>query len=194
MKFLIMIVLLLGSQVSMASDIEEPQWELLETLGDVEIRQYAPTVQAVTKLGSSARTSAGFKRLAGYIFGGNDKSQKIAMTAPVQESLADETPVMSFTMPAEYAIDDLPAPDDGRVEIVTVPARTVAAVSFSGWATGSKVDRMQRKLLETLEQRGIRPIGVPALNQYNPPWTAPFLRRNEVVVDVSWGDEVAAGF
>jgi hypothetical protein len=116
------------------------------------------------------------------------------MTAPVQETLADGSPMMAFTMPAEYAIDDLPAPDDDRVEIVTVPARTVAALRFSGWATGSKVERMQRTLLATLEQRGIRTIGVPALNQYNPPWTAPFLRRNEVVVDVSWGDEVAAGF
>lgn len=194
MKYLTVVLLLLVSRLSMASDIEEPQWELLVTLEQVEIRQYAPTVQAVTEISSSARTSAGFKRLAGYIFGGNERSQKIAMTAPVQETLADGSPMMSFTMPAEYAIDDLPVPDDDRVEIVTVPARTVAALRFSGWATGSKVERMQRILLATLEQRGIRTIGVPALNQYNPPWTAPFLRRNEVVVDVSWGEEVAAGF
>jgi hypothetical protein len=190
-KCLILLVTLLMVSTAMAGDIEEPEWELMETLGKVEIRHYAPSIQATTVIDSSAHTTAGFRRLAGYIFGGNERSQSIAMTAPVQETLAGGKPVMAFTMPSEYALDELPMPDDERIQIVTVPARTVAVVRFSGWATGPKVARMQQKLLDTLELHGIRSVGAPALNQYNPPWTAPFLRRNEVVVDVKWGGHLA---
>lgn len=192
MKRLLWLSLLLLSPVLMAADIEEPKWELLEKLDQVELRLYAPSIQAVTQLRSSAGTSSGFRVLAGYIFGGNERSQSIAMTAPVQETLEQAQPVMAFTLPAEYSMEELPLPDDQRVSLVEVPERTVAAVRFSGWATGGKVARMQRKLLETLDKYGIEAVGVPVLNQYNPPWTAPFLRRNEVSVEVASAELVAA--
>lgn len=177
----------------MAGNIEELQWELLDTLGAVEIRSYPPSIQAVTELPGSNASTTGFKRLAGYIFGENEGGQAIAMTAPVQETLGVERPVMAFTMPAEYALEDLPSPRDASVAIVEVPGRTVASVSFSGWATGSKVRRMQEQLVTTLEESGIRIIGVPVLNQYNPPWTLPFMRRNEVSVEIAYpeADSVA---
>ena len=192
MNRLLCIVLLLMSPVLMAGDIEEPRWELIEELDQVELRLYAPSIQAVTELGSSAGTSSGFRLLAGYIFGGNERAQSIAMTAPVQETLEKTRPVMAFTLPAEYSMEELPAPNDQRVSLVEVPQRTVASVRFSGWATGGKVARMQRKLLATLEAHGIEPVGTPVLNQYNPPWTAPFLRRNEVSVEVVFGGDLAA--
>lgn len=192
MKKILFALTLIVSQSAMASDIEEPQWQLVETLEQVEVRHYAPSIQAVTEIDSSAKTSSGFRRLAGYIFGGNERSQTIAMTAPVQESLMDDRPLMAFTMPSEYDLEQLPAPADSRVTIVPVPARTVAAIRFSGWATGSKVAKMQKRLLATLEDHGVEVVGEPVLNQYNPPWTAPFLRRNEVTVEVTWRDEVAA--
>ena len=192
MKRLLAMLTLVLSPAVMAADIEEPQWELIEKLDTVELRLYQPSIQAVTELRSSAGTSAGFRRLAGYIFGGNEQAQSIAMTAPVQETLEKGSPVMAFTLPAEYALDDLPAPNDERVSIVEVPERTVAAVRFSGWATGFKVARMQKKLLATLRSHGIQAVGTPVLNQYNPPWTAPFLRRNEVSVEISMAVEVAA--
>ena len=192
MKRLLCVLILLLSPVVMATEIEEPSWELIEKLDQVELRRYAPSIQAVTELDSSAGTSAGFRRLAGYIFGGNESGQSIAMTAPVQETLGQQRPVMAFTLPAEYSLEELPAPDDERVSLVTVPERTVAVVRFSGWATGGKVARMQRELLATLEQHGIEPVGVPVLNQYNPPWTVPFLRRNEVSVEVVPVADVAA--
>jgi hypothetical protein len=169
----------------MSADIEEPKWELIDKLDAVELRLYEPSIQAVTELRSSASTSEGFRRLAGYIFGGNDQAQSIAMTAPVQETLEEDRPVMAFTLPAEYELGDLPAPNDASVIIVEVPERTVAAVRFSGWATAGKVKRMRRELLETLHSHDIQPIGTPVLNQYNPPWTVPFLRRNEISVEVS---------
>ena len=178
------IPLLLVSVNTVASSIEEPAWELLEQIGPVELRRYQPNIQARTPLSSSGETSKGFGRLAGYIFGDNDSGEKIAMTAPVGETLTPDGPTMSFTMPAAYAMEDLPAPDDPSVTLHEVPERTLAAVRFSGWATGGKVKRHTRQLLDTLEAEGIAVAGDPGLNQYNPPWTLPHKRRNEIVVEV----------
>ncbi len=66
-----------------------------------------------------------------------------------------------------------------------MPERTVAVIAFSGWATGGKVERFSRELLSTLEENGIEVTGTPGLNQYNPPWTPPFMRRNEIAVEVA---------
>ena len=191
MKRLVALLTLVLSPAAMAADTEQPQWELIGKLDSVELRLYQPSIQAVTQLRSSASTSAGFRRLAGYIFGGNEQGHSIAMTAPVQETLEKDRPVMAFTLPAEYALDELPAPNDARVSLVEVPERTMAVVRFSGWATGPKVARMQRKLLETLSHHGIQPDSVRVLNQYNPPWTVPFLRSNEVSVVISPALELA---
>lgn len=169
----------------MASDIEEPKYEVLRSLGDVEIRYYEPTIQAQTVLQSDSETSGGFRRLAGFIFGGNDREQEIAMTAPVQETLEQESPVMAFTMPSRYSMSDLPQPDDRSVKLIEVPARTVAVIQFSGWATASRVETRKEHLLSTLAEHNIETLGKPFLNQYNPPWTLPFLRRNEVAVELS---------
>ena len=168
----------------MTQAIEEPQYQLVERLGGVEIRHYQPTVQAVTELASNNETSRGFRRLAGFIFGGNEKQQSIAMTAPVQETLGESRPQMAFTLPAGYSLDDVPGPDDARVEIRDVPARTLAVVSFSGWATEGKIKRMTEKLSASLAEYGIDSVGPALLHQYNPPWTPPFMRRNEVAVEV----------
>ena len=177
----------------MADEIEEPQWQLLDTLETVEIRQYSPSIQAVTQLDSGGDSSQGFRRLAGYIFGGNERSESIAMTAPVQETLEPGNTMMAFTLPAEYAFEDLPAPDNDSVTLVQVPGRVVAAIRFSGWATGGKVARMQEELLAVLKRYGVATVGVPSLNQYNPPWTLPFLRRNEVSVAIQWTRELSGG-
>ncbi len=181
--YLAVLALLLWNN-AMAADIEEPQWTLVDTVDEVELREYAPTVRAVTQLDHAGQTSSGFQRLAGFIFGGNDTGQKIAMTAPVEETLHTDAPVMAFTMPAEYAMEDLPNPEDNSVTLQAMPGRTMAAIRFSGWATNGKVDRKTEELIQTLAQHGITTIGDPSLNQYNPPWTPPFLRRNEIMVQV----------
>ena len=190
MTYLLLLLALLASPLAMATDTEEPRWELLTTLDSVEVRHYEQSIQAITPLNSSG-TSSGFRRLAGYIFGGNERSQSIAMTAPVQETLGKDSPVMTFTMPAEYAMEDLPEPDDSNITLLPVPARTVAAIRFSGFATDRKTAQKRAELMAMLEQHQIAPLGVPTLNQYNPPWTLPFLRRNEVAVEVKWDDKLA---
>ncbi len=106
-----LLALTLGN-TAMASDIEEPSWTLVDTVENVELREYEPSIQAVTQLEHSGQTSAGFQRLAGFIFGGNETGEKIAMTAPVEETLEEGQPVMAFTLPSEYELNDLPAPVD----------------------------------------------------------------------------------
>lgn len=185
MTRLIFLALMLLPVTAVADTVEEPAWELIDTLGEVELRRYAPSIQARTVLEDSGETSNGFRRLAGYIFGDNASGQKIAMTAPVGETLGGDNPVMNFTMPSAYSMDDLPEPKDGSVTLHAVPEHTVATIRFSGWATSGKVDRYTREMMSTLETHGITTSGSPTLNQYNPPWTPPFLRRNEISVAVT---------
>jgi hypothetical protein len=185
-KQLFFMLLLLPGVTVMANNIEEPDYELLDTFGNVELRLYSPSIQATTVLRSSSQTSTGFRRLAGYIFGGNDTGQSIAMTAPVRETLTAGESVMSFTMPSAYSMESLPSPDSENVVLRQAPERLVASLPFGGWATSSKVKRETARLLETLELQGATVVSAPALNQYNPPWTLPFLRRNEVEVEVTF--------
>lgn len=164
--------------------IEEPAYtvERAWESEQIEIRRYAPRVMAVTTM--QGNDDDGFRVLAGYIFGGNATEQKIAMTAPVQQSMAGEAE-MAFMMPAEYALEDLPTPDDERVGFEEAPAYTAAVIQFSGWASADKADEHWQRLRQFLIAEEIDIEGKPTLNQYNPPWTLPFLRRNEIIVPVA---------
>ena len=164
--------------------IEEPAYtvERAWESEQIEIRRYAPRVMAVTTM--QGNDDDGFRVLAGYIFGGNSTEQQIAMTAPVQQSMAGEAE-MAFIMPAEYALEDLPTPDDERVAFEEAPAYTAAVIRFSGWASADKADEHWQRLRQFLIAERIDITGEPTLNQYNPPWTLPFLRRNEIIVPVA---------
>ena len=165
--------------------IEEPVYQVEKAweAEQIEIRAYAPRVMAVT--GMAEDSDGGFRVLAGYIFGGNAEEQKIAMTAPVQQSMAGEKE-MAFMMPAEYALEDLPKPEDQRVSFREAPAYTAAVIQFSGWASADKADENWQQLRRFLIAEGIDITGEPTLNQYNPPWTLPFMRRNEIIVPVAF--------
>ena len=163
--------------------IEEPVYQVEKAweAEQIEIRAYAPRIMAVT--GMNEDSDSGFRVLAGYIFGGNAEEQKIAMTAPVQQTMAGEKE-MAFMMPAEYALKDLPQPEDQRVSFREAPAYTAAVIQFSGWASAEKADENWQQLRRFLIKEGIEIVGAPTLNQYDPPWTLPFLRRNEIIVPV----------
>ncbi|MDA0651043.1 MAG: heme-binding protein [Proteobacteria bacterium] len=167
-----------------AQAIEEPAYSIQRAweAEQIEIRSYAPRIMAVTAMDNG--NDDGFRVLAGYIFGGNAEEQKIAMTAPVQQTM-NGSEEMAFMMPAEYALTDLPDPDDERVAFREAPAYTAAVIRFSGWATSEKADANWQKLRSFLIAEGIDIAGDPTLNQYNPPWTLPFMRRNEIIVPVT---------
>ena len=179
------ISLLASVMATQANAIEEPVYQVEKSweAEQIEIRAYAPRVMAVTDMAEDS--DGGFKVLAGYIFGGNAQEEKIAMTAPVQQSMAGEKE-MAFMMPAEYALKDLPEPEDQRVSFREAPAYTAAVIQFSGWASAEKADENWQQLRRFLIAEGIDITGEPTLNQYNPPWTLPFMRRNEIIVPVAF--------
>ena len=179
------ISLVTSVMTTQAIAIEEPVYQVEKAweAEQIEIRAYAPRIMAVT--GMNEDSDSGFRVLAGYIFGGNAEEQKIAMTAPVQQTMAGEKE-MAFMMPAEYALKDLPQPEDQRVSFREAPAYTAAVIQFSGWASAEKADENWQQLQRFLIAEGIDITGEPTLNQYNPPWTLPFMRRNEVIVPVAF--------
>ncbi len=193
------------SVVGIRSGTPEPKYRVIGTVGAVQIRQYAPRIAAETTVHGSVyhARSQGFRRLAGYIFGGNRTRAKIAMTAPVaqasdapSEKIAMTAPVdqsqsgpdawtIRFYMPAGYTMETLPVPNDPKVHLVTVPAEDYAALRFSGVPNQTSVAREQARLLAALKSSAWTPAGEPAAWFYDPPWTLPFLRRNEAVVKVT---------
>ena len=179
------ISLVTSVMTAQAIAIEEPVYQVEKAweAEQIEIRAYAPRIMAVT--GMNEDSDSGFRVLAGYIFGGNAEEQKIAMTAPVQQTMAGEKE-MAFMMPAEYAFKDLPQPEDQRVSFREAPAYTAAVIQFSGWASAEKADENWQQLQRFLIAEGIDITGEPTLNQYNPPWTLPFMRRNEIIVPVAF--------
>ena len=186
----------------MAQQIEEPSYDVVTAANGIELRRYAPTIRAVTVVDHTHHDRAmseGFRRLAGYIFGGNTQQQAIAMTSPVTTQptsvkIAMTAPVttqaaatgmrVTFTMPASFTLATLPTPNDRAVVLEAVDVRLVAVRRFSGFAGDAAVEREQQALLNGLAALGVRSIGAVELARYDPPWTLPFLRRNEVAVEV----------
>jgi len=182
---------------------EEPHFLRQPLTESVELRRYGPRIAAETTVtADEARArQIGFRRLAGYIFGGNHRGEEIAMTAPVAQQpraggdrIAMTAPVaqtrgddgwrIRFFMPSRWTMETLPAPDDDEVTLVTVPAETVAVLRFSGDRGPRAVTARTDELLATLADRGIEVVGDPVAWFYDPPWTLPFLRRNEIAVPV----------
>lgn len=166
--------------------IEEPEYEVLSEVGDVEFRRYAPYIVAEVTVSGDAADRRAFRLLAGYIFGKNDAGEKMAMTAPV-ETRGDEH---AFVMERKYSIETLPRPEDDRVQLRTRPARTVAVRQFSGGWSDRNINRHREALLDDLALLGVEITGEPELARYNSPFTPWFLRRNEIIVPV---DRVSAG-
>jgi len=181
----LVISLVTSLMTTQAIAIEEPVYQVEKAweTEQIEIRAYAPRVMAVTEMAEDS--NGGFRVLAGYIFGGNAEEQEIAMTAPVQQSMEGDRE-MAFMMPAEYALEDLPEPEDQRVSFREAAAYTAAVIQFSGRASSEKADENWQQLRRFLIAEGIDITGEPTLNQYNPPWTLPFMRRNEIIVPVAF--------
>jgi len=181
---------------------EEPAFAVALRESEFEVRDYPALVAAeVSATGSRDEASrAGFRLLAGYIFGGNTRRQSIAMTTPVVQqrgggqSIAMTAPVIQsgkaggwsvrFVMPRTYALETLPTPNDSRVHLVSVPASRFAVVRFSGLAKPDEVERRIGKLRAFMERQHLRAAGPVSLARYNPPWTPWFMRRNEVWIPV----------
>lgn len=189
------------SVVGVRSGTEEPRFETLGTRNGIEIRRYAPRLAAETEIAADeqASRSEGFSRLAGYIFGGNQGEARIAMTAPVAQQptrIAMTAPVAQAPTDAGYrirfflpaALRAPPVPNDARVRVVEVPAETMAVLRFSGSTAPQAVADAQARLRAALRDTEWVADGMAVAWFYDPPWTIPALRRNEVAIPVSRGD------
>jgi len=184
----VLAVLFAISQVwaqSQVSGIEEYPYTILKDMGDVEIRRYeqANFIYATMDASSYEQNSGrGFGILAGYIFGGNERQQKIAMTSPVEMEM-DEKITMKFLIPSQYKMEDMPKPDDVQVQFKTEAERTMAAITFGGFADDAKIEHHKEKLLDRLAEEGIAHTGQWSFMGYDPPFKL-YNRRNEVVVEL----------
>jgi hypothetical protein len=177
-----------------AMAIEEPRFQTLTEDGDFSLRRYAPMIIAETEVpGSLDRASStGFRRIAGYIFGDNraapdtpaapHAAEKIAMTAPVTTVPAGTGWRVNFVMPAEYTMSTLPRPNDASVRLKELPAGSMAVIRFSGLVDVDKIAAKTALLREWMAKRHLEAAGEARLARYNPPWTLPFLRRNEILI------------
>ena len=194
----------LGANLTMA--IEEPKFETVLKEEAFEIRRYPPLVVATTLVPGDmdAASNRGFRTIADYIFGNNvatpaGASAKIAMTAPV--TLSPLTPVtpaagsptsdmtaeqwqVEFVMPGQYRLDTLPRPKNEAVTLRELPARTTAVLSYSWLNSEAKVQQKIEELRVWMKARQLEPLGAPRLARYDPPWTPPMWRRNEIQIDI----------
>jgi hypothetical protein len=169
--------------------IETPEYKIISKHEGFEVRRYSDMVIATTKVQADYKnsTSSGFRRIASYIFGGNDKEMKIAMTAPVIADCPSEglkSYNISFVMPKEHSMKDLPKANISEVSIQKESLGEVAVLSFGGWASESRSTGYQKKLSELLTKNKIEKKGGFMIAQYNSPWTLPPFRKNEVMVRI----------
>jgi hypothetical protein len=188
------------------SRVEQAHYAVVKKMSGYEIREYpARVVAQATVPGSYADAlSAGFRIVAGYIFGGNIKKESMAMTAPVvaqqggktSERTAMTAPVVaaaegdsltiSFGMPRSYTLETLPKPNDPRVKIVMIPAKTYAVMRFSWVRSDARIKSTQDKLLSALARDKVAAQGSTAYAGYNAPWTPPWMIRNEILAEIEW--------
>ncbi|MFM7847979.1 MAG: SOUL family heme-binding protein [Rubrivivax sp.] len=189
--------LLLAATAMTSHAIEEPDFQVVQRLDAVEIRQYAPYVVAEVTVSGPADSAGNraFPLLAGYIFGKNKGERKMAMTAPVTQTPAPvkmamtapvtQAPVaegylVQFVLPKGVTLETAPEPLDSRVKIREVPAQRVAAITFSGFWSQDNYQRHLGQLTSGLTAAGLRWKGEPVYSRYDAPWTPWFMRRNEI--------------
>ena len=189
---LIILVLSMASLSEPLNALEQPGYELVDEVGILQIRKYQAHIVARTLVTGSFEDvgNQGFKRLAGYIFGGNGQDQAIAKTAPVglephAETSRDSQYWITFSMPSEYSMEELPAPNDSRVDIIEVPERYLAVLRYKGRWSEERYRTHESSLLSLVNEEATWvKQGKPSWSRYNPPFVPWFMRTNEVAIEV----------
>lgn len=183
--------------------IEHPKYVVLKKYHGYEIREYDSHLVAEVVVKGTQKESlrSGFKKLFDYISGNNskqesikmtapvtqqpeEKSERIAMTAPVMQEQREDAYLVSFMMPSSYTLESIPTPGDPAVTIVQKEKFKVAVLRFAGYATEEKIIKKQARLKELLKADGYEIQSSAHMAFYNPPWTPPFMRRNEVMYSI----------
>lgn len=199
------ILLQSGCSVFGIRSAEEASYVVLDDQEDFQLREYAGLIVAETTV-KAAFDDAGkeaFGRLFGYISGENQASQKIAMTAPVLaseddgrsgESIDMTAPVIAeqaaegwryaFVLPDSYTMANAPTPTNPGIRLVEIKPKLVAVLRFSGLWDEKDFRKNADKLQSWLSKNQLEAVSLPRIAGFDPPWTLPFLRRNEVMIDV----------
>lgn len=183
------------------SNVEQAKYDVVRSQDGIEIRDYAAHIVAEAEVTGERKEAInqGFRQIADYIFGNNTASQKVAMTAPViqqpSEKIAMTAPVIQqdagnawkvqFVMPANYTMETLPKPNNKAVTLRNVAAKRFSVVRFSGMASEESLKKQTAILNDFVTSQKLHSLSSPTFAFYNPPWTLPFLRRNEVMVEVA---------
>ena len=193
--------------------IEEPRYEVSISQAPFELRHYAPTLIAQTIVEGDMDTASnkGFRLIADFIFGNNlaadsEQAAKIAMTAPVtvepqSSKIAMTAPVtvepqtasmagaqqwrIHFVMPSQYTLATIPKPNNSAVTLLTLPRKYFVVHRYSGFNTVARVQEKTDEALAWAKQQSLKVVGTPQLSRYDPPWTLPMFRRNEIMVEVA---------
>jgi hypothetical protein len=185
---IVVMVLFQSFTVRSSNKTEEQKYTVILKEKDFEIRFY-PSATVAT-INSSAKTykdlsGPGFRRLAGYIFGGNETNTSISMTSPVHMNVNDSVSSMSFVMPSAYSQENLPKPNDPGVILQKTPDEYVAVIRFGGFASDKDLVFFSEQLHKILEEKGITAYGAVRFLGYNPPYQL-VNRRNEIIVSIKW--------
>jgi hypothetical protein len=203
-----MLVGFLGMESAMA--IEEPHYEVRLSQAPFELRHYAPTLiaQTIVEGDMDAASNKGFRLIADFIFGnnlaaGSEQAAKIAMTAPVtvepqSSKIAMTAPVtiepqrgsaqqwrIHFVMPSQYTLANIPKPKNSAVTLHELPNKYFVVHRYSGFNTVARVQEKTEEALAWAKQQSLKVVGTPQLSRYDPPWTLPMFRRNEIMVEVA---------
>ena len=184
--------------------IEEPRYTIVFKTGTFEVRQYAPMLVAETVVEGNMdeASNRGFRRIADYIFGNNQSvktgsAAKIAMTAPVTMSSDNSTGGITdsnitgsnkwrvhFVMPSQYSMANIPQPKNADVKLREIPGKYFAVNSYTGFNTQSGVQAKTDLLMAWVQEKKLKALSNPQLSRYDPPWTLPMFRRNEIMVEI----------
>ena len=176
--------------------IEEPKYQVLIKDNEFELRSYSAMLVAEVYVEGSFEDASnkGFREVADFIFGNNvdpktKESKNIAMTAPVtiDKSISQTTlnRKLFFIMPSQFNIDTLPKPKNKNIIIRQLDVQDVAVMTFSGFLGDKKVENNILQLKKWVEKNNLIPEGGVQISRYNPPWTLPFLRRNEIWLKIT---------
>ena len=170
------------------ASIETQKYRVVKVEDGFEIRFYpVATFATIHSSGTNYKqvASSGFRKLAGYIFGGNEQNKSIAMTAPVRMEMSEKGSSMSFVMPSKYDETNLPKPKDASVQISKSQEMYAAVITFGGYANDEKIEIYKNKLVALLEKKEIKIIGGYNFLGYNAPFQF-YSRKNEITIPIEW--------
>lgn len=198
--FLVVIMGIIGVWGYMSSQVEQSPYTIVSQNGTIEVRDYPPMIVAeVTTTGSrDDAIRSGFRLLADYIFGNNQSQSAIPMTAPVTQHSGESIPMTApvtqtavagqwqtrFMMPAAYTMDSLPKPVNPQVHLRIIPQKRFLVIRFSGRPSDEDLQHQQAKLEAALQSQNLTAMSGPIYAFFNPPWTLPPMRRNEIMIEI----------